>query len=76
MLLTCVTASFGAGLTIEEEKKLGRETYEKLQKANALSKNQRANDFVRKIGQQILANQQRVPFDFQFHIVNSSAINA
>ncbi|HTZ39232.1 MAG TPA: M48 family metalloprotease, partial [Syntrophales bacterium] len=46
------------------------------QKANALSKNQRANDFVRKIGQQILANQQRVPFDFQFHIVNSSAINA
>jgi len=65
-----------AGLSIEEEKKLGREIYEKLEKANALSKNQKVVDYVRKIGAQILANQQRVPFDYTFNVINSSAINA
>jgi predicted Zn-dependent protease len=76
LLSAGIPSSRAAGITIEEEKKLGRETFEKLEKANALSKNQKANDFVRKIGRQILAQQQRVPFDFQFNIVNSSAINA
>ena len=65
-----------AALTIEEEKKLGREIYEKLEKSNAISKNQKVNDYVRRIGEQILATQQRVPWDFQFHVINSSAINA
>jgi len=65
-----------AGLTIEEEKKLGREIYEKLEKSNALSKNQKVVDYVRKIGAQILAHQQRVPFDYTFNVINSSAINA
>ena len=65
-----------AGLSIEEEKKLGREIYEKLEKANALSKNQKVVDYVRKIGAQILAHQQRVPFDYTFNVINSSAINA
>jgi predicted Zn-dependent protease len=65
-----------AGLSIEEEKKLGREIYEKLEKANALSKNQKVIDYVRKIGAQILSHQQRVPFDYAFNVINSSAINA
>ena len=65
-----------AALTIEEEQKLGREIYEKLEKANALSKNQKVNDYIRRIGEQILAHQQRVPWDFKFHVINSSAINA
>jgi len=76
LLAAGISSSRAAGITIEEEKKLGRETYEKLEKANALSKNQRVNDYIRKIGEQILAQQQRVPFDFQFHVINSSAINA
>ena len=76
LLLAAGIPSPRAGITIEEEKKLGRETYEKLEKANALSKNQKVNEYVRKIGEQILAHQQRLPFDFQFHVVNSSAINA
>ncbi|HET6489624.1 MAG TPA: M48 family metalloprotease [Syntrophales bacterium] len=76
LLSAGIPSSRAAGITIEEEKKLGRETYEKLEKANALSKNQRVNDYIRKIGAQILARQQRVPFDFQFNVINSSAINA
>ena len=65
-----------AALTIEEEKKLGREIYEKLEKANAISKNQKVTEYIRRIGEQILASQQRVPWDFQFYVINSSAINA
>ncbi|HEX7503924.1 MAG TPA: M48 family metalloprotease, partial [Syntrophales bacterium] len=76
LLAAGISSSRAAGITIEEEKKLGRETYEKLEKANALSKNPRVNDYIRKIGEQILSQQQRVPFDFQFHVINSSAINA
>ncbi len=68
--------AFGAGLSVEEEKKIGREIYEKLEKANAISKNQKVNDYIRRVGAQILAKQQRVPFDFQFYVVNSSAVNA
>lgn len=74
--LAALTPALGAGLTIEEEKKIGREIYEKLDKAHAISKNQKVTEYVRKVGEQILAKQQRVPFDFQFYVVNSSAINA
>jgi predicted Zn-dependent protease len=65
-----------AALTIEEEYKLGREIYEKLDKAHAISKNQKVSDYVRKVGEQILSSQQRVPWDFKFYVINSSAINA
>lgn len=75
-ILAAFIPSSRAGLTIEEEKKLGREIYEKLEKSNAISKNQKVTDYVRRIGEQIVASQQRVPFDFQFHVINSSAINA
>jgi beta-barrel assembly-enhancing protease len=76
LFLAAFIPSSRAGLTIEEEKKLGREIYEKLEKSNAISKNQKVTDYVRRIGEQILASQQRLPFDFQFHVINSSAINA
>ncbi len=76
LVIAAFIPSARAALTIEEEKKLGREIYEKLDKANAISKNQKVNDYIRKIGEQILSSQQRVPWDFQFHVINSSAINA
>ena len=76
LVIAAFIPSARAALTIEEEKKLGREIYEKLDKANAISKNQKVNDYIRKIGAQILSSQQRVPWDFQFHVINSSAINA
>lgn len=65
-----------ASLTLEEEKKLGREFYEKLEKGNALLQNERANAFVGRIGELILAHSEKVPFEFKFSIIRSSAINA
>ena len=65
-----------ASFTIKDEKKLGKEFYEKLQKENFLVKNKRINDYITKLGNKILAHSKKAPFDFHFYIIKSSAINA
>ena len=65
-----------ASFSIDDEKKLGREFYEKLEKANALSKNERANAFLSLLGERILSHSDKVLFEFKFSIIQSSAINA
>jgi beta-barrel assembly-enhancing protease len=66
----------GASFTIEDEKKLGKEFYEKLQKGNFLLQNELANDYITLLGKRILGHSDKAPFDFQFSIIRSSAINA
>jgi len=65
-----------ASFSIDDEKKLGKEFYEKLEKANALSKNERANTFLGLLGERILSHSDKAPFEFKFSIIRSSAINA
>jgi len=65
-----------AALSLDDEKKLGREFYEKLEKANVLSQNERANAYLSRLGQLILAHSDKAPFDFRFSVVRSSAVNA
>ncbi len=65
-----------ASFSLDDEKKLGKEFYEKLEKANALIQNGRANAFLNMVGERILANSDKAPFDFKFSIIRSSAINA
>ena len=65
-----------ASFSLDDEKKLGREFYEKLEKANALSQNERANTFLSLVGERILTHSDKAPFDFKFSIIRSSAINA
>ena len=65
-----------ASFSIDDEKKLGGEFYEKLEKANALSKNERANAFLSLLGERILSHSDKVLFEFKFSIIQSSAINA
>jgi predicted Zn-dependent protease len=62
--------------SIEDEKKLGREFYEKLEKGNYLSQNERTTTFLTLLGEKILAYSDKAPFDYKFSIVRSSAINA
>ncbi len=66
---------FGA-FTIDDEKKLGKEFYDKLVKHHLLLENKRANEYITKIGNLILEGNKQVPFKFTFSIVNNSAINA
>ena len=65
-----------ASLSIDDEKKLGKEFYEKIEKAGALSRNERANAFISQLGERILAHSDNAPFEFKFSIIRSSAINA
>jgi predicted Zn-dependent protease len=66
----------GASFTYEDEKKLGKEFYDKLQKGNFLLQNEQANGYITLLGKRILGYSEKTPFDFQFSIIRSSAINA
>jgi beta-barrel assembly-enhancing protease len=65
-----------AEFTLEDEKKLGNEIYAKLNQGDALLKNERVLDYIQQIGKRILDNSDKVPFDFRFSVIRSSAINA
>jgi predicted Zn-dependent protease len=65
-----------AAFTLSDEKKLGKEFYDKLDQNNFLLKDKRLNDYINKIGNLVLAQSKKAPFDFRFFIVDSSAINA
>ena len=75
-LLLYSVGSAWASFTIEDEIKLGKEFYEKLEKSQALVKNDKVNAYITKLGQKILSQSQKVPFDFRFSVVKSSAVNA
>jgi beta-barrel assembly-enhancing protease len=65
-----------AEFTIDDEKKLGREFYDKLVKHHLLLENKHINEYIAKIGNLVLHGNKQVPFEFHFSIVNDSAINA
>jgi len=65
-----------ASFTLEDEKKLGKEFYDKLGKGHFILQNERANAFLTLLGERILAHSDRAPFTFKFSIIRSSAINA
>lgn len=65
-----------AEFTIEDEKKLGKEFYEKLEENQLILNNKILKDYVTKTGNLILSQSTRSPFNFNFYIINSSAINA
>jgi predicted Zn-dependent protease len=65
-----------AEFTIDDEKKLGKEFYDKLAEHQLIFENKPLNDYINKIGNLVLKQTQKAPFNFRFLIVNSSAINA
>jgi len=74
LFLSCSWAQ--ASFTLEDEKKLGKEFYEKLEKSNVLITNPRIKNYLNRVGQLVLASSPKAPFEFQFFVINSSAINA
>ncbi len=65
-----------ASFTIEDEKKLGKEFYDKLKGKGVLVKDVKASGYIDKIGKLLLSHDKTSFFDFTFSIVDSSAINA
>jgi predicted Zn-dependent protease len=75
----CIVFTAGsacASFTFEDEMKLGKEFYEKLEKSQVLIQDEKVNAYINTLGQKILAQSKKVPFDFHFSIIRSSAINA
>jgi len=75
-LIFFITQNVWAAFTIDDEKKLGQEIYEKLEKNNFLLQDKKLNAYVTEIGNRVLAQSNKAPFDFTFSIFNSSGINA
>ena len=65
-----------ASFTIKDEKKLGKEFYEKLKDRGIFVKNPKANEYIDRIGHLLLSHGKKPLFDFTFSIINSSGINA
>ncbi len=65
-----------AEFTLEDENKLGKEFYDKMRAQHLIYENKILNDYITKIGNLILAQSQKAPFEFCFSIVDSDAINA
>lgn len=80
VLITCLmllgTQSAFAAFTIDDEKKVGKEIYDKLEQNNFLLHEQKLNHYVTGIGNRILSRSNKAPFDFTFSIFNSNGINA
>ncbi|SEM34274.1 Putative Zn-dependent protease, contains TPR repeats [Syntrophus gentianae] len=78
VVLFLFLSSYGAqaSFTLEDEKKLGKEFYEKLEKSKVLISNPKINNYLNRVGQLVLASSPKAPFEFKFSVINSSAINA
>jgi predicted Zn-dependent protease len=75
-LLFCLFSVGSArALTIAEEKKVGRELYDKLEKHGYLERNPRIENYLTELGSRLLAHSNPI-FDFRFSVVKNSGVNA
>ena len=65
-----------SAFTIDDEKKLGREIYDKLEKNDFLLHDRKLNAYINAVGNRVLTHSNKASFDYTFSIFNSSAINA
>jgi predicted Zn-dependent protease len=65
-----------ASFTLEDERKLGKEFYERLDKSDVLIHDQRIEAYINQLGNKVLAQSDNAPFEFRFSVIKSSAINA
>jgi len=79
LVILCLFLATGracASFTLEDEKKLGKEFYEKLEKNNLLITNPQITNYLNRVANLVLASSPKAPFEFQFFVMKSSAINA
>ncbi len=74
-LLSGLTPASGA-FTLEDEKKLGKEFYDNLEKHKFILHDQRTAAYLAAVGNRVLSNSQKLPYDYRFSVIKSSAVNA
>ncbi len=65
-----------ASFTMQDEKKLGKEFYDKLKEKGSLLENSEVKSYVEGIGKLLLSHSENFYFDFTFSIIDSQGINA
>jgi len=65
-----------AAFTMEDEMKLGRESYEKIKGRGLLIEDGEINEYLRRIGDLITEQGQETPFRFTYSVIDSRGINA
>ncbi|MCK9274034.1 MAG: M48 family metalloprotease [Syntrophales bacterium] len=65
-----------ASFTLEDEKRLGKEFYDELQKKGMLVDNPELASYIDKIGYLIAGQGEQYPLDFTFSMIRNSGINA
>lgn len=65
-----------SALTVEDEKKLGKEFYEKFKRRGAFLQDRKINDYLNTIGEKILSQGGKSPFSFTFTVIKNPGINA
>jgi predicted Zn-dependent protease len=76
MCLTFCSTFSASALTVEDEKKLGKEFYEKLERKGVFLNDRKINDYFNTIGQSILSQGKTSPFSFTFTVIKNPGINA
>ncbi len=84
ILATCIVllylhASAGVSLasfTIQDEKKLGKEFYDKLNDKGVFVKDPKVKSYIEKMGRLLLSHSRQSFFDFTFSVIDSPGINA
>ena len=70
------TGTAKAAVTIQDEKKIGKELYDRLKKTDFIIEDDYITGYVTRIGKILLEQGQPSPFDFTFSVVKSDGINA
>ena len=76
LMATLAVPDARAAFTLDDERKLGREIYDKLDRAGALLHNEQVEGYITRVGNLILEHSNRLPLDYTFSVVKSPAINA
>lgn len=77
LVLTLICpANYAWSLTYEEERKLGKKTYELIKSKMKLVDDPVVNDYVDGLGRKILANIPNLHFDYHFSVIDHGVINA
>jgi predicted Zn-dependent protease len=64
------------GMTIEEEKNMGKKVFLEIEQSTEIIKDLPLQDFVNRIGRSLLTQAGSTPFDFNFYIVKAQDPNA
>lgn len=77
LLIVCLSGTIAnASLTLDDEKKLGQEFYDKLLESGTIIQDPRISPYLQRLGEEVLTPGRRVPFDFKFSVIDSAAVNA